>query len=177
MGTSRNPWRISRANIDGPPPAHSGISGDSTPAPCGIIGTRISGTSASAPNGIIGTSISGTSTPDPSKVSGTSAGPPCGISGTSAAPPYGGLYRPRLGNIRKFTSPNFRKSDELNADFDRKFSNDPIVPPLSTQVFGEKLPNFPNRDIYTRCRLNLATESVNLVAPQFVNHGLYAVSV
>ena len=55
------------------------------------------------PRRIIRTRIDG-NTPDTS-----------GISVTSAAPPYGGLWSPRLDNIRKSTPPIFRKYNELNA--------------------------------------------------------------
>ena len=170
-----NPQRIIRTGVDGTTPVHSGINGTSTPTPSGISGTSISGTSTPDPIGIIGTIISGTSTPDPIGIIGTSDAPPFVISETSSSPPYCGLWSPRIGNIQQSTSPNFINSDELNATVYRKFSNDPIVPPVSTQVFGDKLSNSPIRDIYTRCRLNLATESVNPVAPQLMNHGLSAV--
>ena len=74
------------------------------------------------------------------------------------------------------TSPNSIDPDEFNADVDRKLSNYPIALPIITQVFGDKLSDISRRDLYTQCRVNLATESVNPVAPQFVNHGLSAVN-
>ena len=105
-------------------------------------------------------------------ISRTSSAPPCGINGTSAAPPSSGLWSPIIGNIRQSTSPNFRNSYELNAAVDRKFSNYPIVLAVSTQVFGGELSDSSSRDINTQFMVNLATESVNSVAPQFVNCGL-----
>ena len=80
-------------------------------------------------------------------------------------------------SMAAFNSSNFCKYDELNASIDRKFSNDPISPPISTNILGDKLSNNYRRDLYTRYRLNLATESVNPVAPNILNHGLSAVNV
>ena len=102
---------------------------------------------------VIRTGIDGT-TPVPSVISGTSTPSPSGISKTNASPPSGGLWSPRTGNIRKSTSPNFRKS---NAAIDRNFSNDPIAPLVRTKVFGDKLSNSYIRYLYTRCRVKLAT--------------------
>ena len=147
-GKNRTSRRISRTGIDGTIPVHSGISRTSTPYPSDNSGTRING-------------INKNSTPDPS-----------GISGTSAAPPAGGLWSPRIGNIRKSTSPNTRNSNELKYDIDGKFSNDPIATPVLTQVFSEKLSNSFRRDLYRRYGVHLTTDPVNPVAPQFINHDL-----
>ena len=103
-------------------------------------------------------------------MSGTSAAPPCVISGTSDSPPFDGLWSHRIDNIQQSHSPNFMTSDELNASFDKEFSNDPIALSISTQVFSDKLSDSSSRYIYTRCRVNLATESVNPLALQFSNH-------
>ena len=108
-------------------------------------------------------------------MSGTSDAPPCGISETSASPNFYGLWSPRIDNIRKSTSPNFIKSDELKASVDKNFSIDPIALPIITQVFSDKLSDSSSRDLYTRCRLNLATESVNPLEIQFENHGISVV--
>ena len=86
----------------------------------------------------VNSGISGNATPDPS-----------GISVTSASLPSGGLWSSRIDNIRKSTSPNSSKSNELNAILDRNFSNYLIAPPVSTQVFGDKLSDSSSRDIYT----------------------------
>ena len=80
-----------------------------------------------------------------------------------------------IGNIQQSASPNFRNSDELNAVVDINFSNDPIVPSFRTQVFGDKISDISSRYIYMRCRLNLVAESVNPVAPQFMNNRLSVV--
>ena len=158
-GTNRTLWQNIRAGVDGNTPVLSGTS-------------DTSGTSSPDLIGISGTSISGNFTPSTSVISGTSIDPTWGISETSAIPPSGGLWSHIIGNIRQPTYLNFIMSDEFKAVIDRKLSNDPIVQPVSTQVFGAKLSNIYRRDIYTRCRLNLATDSVNLVEPQFVNNGI-----
>ena len=115
--TKRNPIRISRTGVDGTTPVHSVISVTSTPVTSGISGTR----------------IIGTSTPDPSIITGTITASPYIISGTSASPPSGGIWSPIIRNIRQSASPNVIKSDESNASIDRKFSNNPIAPPVITQ--------------------------------------------
>ena len=128
----------------------------------------------STPQRVITTGVDRT-IPVTSGISGTSTPYPSGISGTSAAPPYGGLWSPRIGNIQQSTSPDFRKPNELNNAVDRKLSNNLIVPPVSTQVFGDELSYSSSRDIYMQCRVNLATESINLMVPKFVNHGISTV--
>ena len=138
---------MSRTGVDGTTPVQSVISETSTPAPSVISGTIIDGTSS----------------------------PTCGIIGTNTSPPSSGLWILRIGNIRQSDSPNFRKSDELNADINRDFSNDPIATPIITQVLCDELSNRSIRDINSLCRTNLVTESVNPVAPQFLNHGLSTV--
>ena len=139
-GINRTPQQISKTGIGGTTPYHSGISETSTPALSDINGTIIDRNYAPT-CGIIETS---------------------GISGTSAAPPSSGLWSPRIVNIRQSTTPNFRKSNELNADISREFSNDTIVPTVITQVFYDKLSSTPSRDIYTRFRVNLSTEGKTL---------------
>ena len=122
-----------------------------------------------------GIRISGTFNPHLRGISRTSYAPQSGIIGTSAAPPSGGIWSPIIGNIRKSNSPNFIDSDELNAAVDRKFPNHQISPPVRTQLFGDELCDSYIRDINTRCKVNLTAESVNPMAPQFVNHDLSAV--
>ena len=65
----------------------------------------------------------------------------------------------------------------MNTSVDRKLSNGPIAPPVNTQVFGDKLSNSSSRDLYTRCRVNLTTDSTNPVTPQFLNRGISAVNL
>ena len=97
---------------------------------------------------------------------------PSGISVTSYAPYSGCFWNPRIGIIRQSTTPIFRKSDELNAAIDRNFSNDTIAPTSISQVFCDKIYDSSSRYPYTRCIVDLTTESVNPMAPQFVNNGI-----
>ena len=60
----------------------------------------------------------------------------------------------------------------MNAAVDRNFSNDMIVMTVRTQVSGDELSDSSSRYLYKCFRVNLTTESVNTVAPQFVNNGL-----
>ena len=149
---NRTTQQTRRTGINRTTPVHSGISEVPTPHPSDNIRTRIN-------------AISKNSTPYTS-----------GISGTSAAPPAGGIWSPGIGNIWQSTSPNIREFDELNADVDRKFSNNLIVPPVITQVFREKISGSPIRDIYARCGVNLATDHVNPMESQLLDHGLYTVN-
>ena len=119
-GTNRNRRRISRNGVDVTTPVHSGISDAYAPAPSEKSATRING-------------INGTSTPTYGII-GTSK-----FSATIADPTAGYLWSPRIGNIWQFTSPNLRKSDELNATVDGKFSNGTIASPVPTQVYDGKL--------------------------------------
>ena len=97
---------------------------------------------------------------------------PSGISGTSAAPSSGCLCNPRIKKIWQLTTPNFRKSDELNALVERSSSVGSIALPVISQVFSYQISDSSSRDLYMSFRLNLTTESVNTVVPQLVNHGL-----
>ena len=117
----------------------------------------------------------GRTTPVPIKLSGISISSISEIIGTSAAPPSGNLCIPKIVNIRQSTPQMFREPDELNAGFDRIFFNDPIATSVSAHVFGEKLSSGSNRDLHMCCRVNIATESVNLVEPIFMNHVLSAI--
>ena len=104
--------------------------------------------------------------------SGTSTSDISGIIVTSATPTSGGLWSPRIDNIRQSPPPNFRKSDELNSAVGRSFSNDLIALPIRTQVSVGELSDCYIRDLYTHCRVNLTTEFINLLEPQLVNHEL-----
>ena len=64
----------------------------------------------------------------------------------------------------------------MEASVDGKLSYNPIETPVITQVLSDKLSNSSSRDLYTHCRVNLATYPANLVAPQFVNHGFSTVN-
>ena len=49
------------------------------------------------------------------------------------------------------------------------------MPPVLTQLFSDKLSNSSTRDLYACCGVNFATDTVNSMAPQFLNHWLFAV--
>ena len=52
-----------------------------------------------------------------------------------------------------------------------------VAPPIFTEILGEKLSKSSRWDLYTRCRMNLAADPVNIPAPQFVDLGLSTFNV
>ena len=82
------------------------------------------------------------------------------------------LWNNSIGNIQKTTNPNLSKVNELNARIVRSSTNDPIAPYISSQIFGDKFSNSSSRDIYSRCCMYFAADSIQTVAPQFVTRGL-----
>ena len=64
----------------------------------------------------------------------------------------------------------------MNAVVGGKFSNDPIVSPVFTQLFSDEFSDSSIKDLYLRYVVRLTTDPVNPVAPQLVNHGLSAVN-
>ena len=63
----------------------------------------------------------------------------------------------------------------MDAAIDGNFSNNPIAPPVLTQVFSDKLSDSSSRDLYAHCGANLAPDPVNSTAPHLVTHGFYTV--
>ena len=96
---------------------------------------------------------------------------------TRTSPPSGSLWSPGIVNKRQYDSPNLWKSDELYAAADGKFTNNPIAPPVITQVLIYKLSDSFSTYLYARCGMHLATDPVNPTAPQFVTHGFSTVDV
>ena len=94
-----------------------------------------------------------------------------GICGTGASPPSGGLWGPGIVNKRQSTYPNSCKSNKLGASVDVNLSDIRLRNPVITQVFSDKLSKSYIRYIYVRCRMHLATDPINPVAPPFVTHG------
>ena len=138
---SRIPRRISRTDIDGSTPIY-------TP-----IHSGISKNSTLYPRESTGTMI------------------PIGISGTSTAPLACDLWIPEIWNKRQPASPNLRNSDKLDAAVDGNFTNNPVSPPIFTEVFCDKVSDSYIWNIYARCGMHLATDTANPVTPQFEDHG------
>ena len=70
------------------------------------------------------------------------------IFGTSDSQIYGGLWSPRIVNKWQYTSPYFNKSDGLDAVVDGNVTNNPVVPPVLTQVSSDKISDSSSRYIY-----------------------------
>ena len=99
----------------------------------------------------------------------------CGISETSSpdmiwiigatAPPCGHNVIQEIRDILQSTSPYFIKSNKLDTSINRQFANNLVAPPIFFEVIGDKLSDSSIRDLYTRCRMNLAEDPVNIPAP------------
>ena len=103
----------------------------------------------------------------------------CGISETSSldligiigatASPYGLNKIQKIWNIWKSIFLDLRHSNKLDTSIHRQFANNLVVPPIFSELIGDKLPDGSIRDIYTRCRMKVAADPVNILAPQFVD--------
>ena len=57
-----------------------------------------------------------------------------------------------------------------------KFSDDRDSTSIFRKVIGEKLSNGSGWDLYTRCRMNLTVDPVQIQTPPFVDFGLSAIN-
>ena len=79
-------------------------------------------------------------------------------------------------NIRQSTSPDLRQPNNFDTSINQKISYNLVAPPIFSGVLGDKLSNSSSRDLYTRCRMNLAEYLFNIPAPKFVDLGLSAIN-
>ena len=140
--TNRTPRQISRTGVDGSIPV-------STPIHIGMIKYSNPYSSDSNKTRILIESNDNTTAP------------PCGLN-----------VIPKINDIRQSGTPDLRDSNKLENSIDGKFTNNLVVPPIFTEVLCEKLSDSSIRYIYTRCRMNLTPDPVNIPAPQFVDLGL-----
>ena len=94
----------------------------------------------------------------------------------TTSPPYGLNASQEIGNKRKSTSQDRRNFNKLDTSIDGKFTDNLVAPPILTEVNSEKLSHSSSQDLYTLCRTNLAADTVNIPAPQFVNFGLSTIN-
>ena len=111
--------------------------------------------------------MSKSSTPASSDSSVTSI--PIGTSDTTAVPPCVLKVSLKIDNIRQSATPDFRDSNKLDAAIDGNLPNNLVAPPIFTDILSEKLSYSSRRDVYMRCWINLAADSVSISAPQFVD--------
>ena len=134
---------------------------------------------------ILHSGISKTYTPDPSVSSGPRvneiSSQTCWIrvtieiSGTNAAPTYGGLWIPSIWKNTEIHFPKIQKFQWVQCCRSWKILQCSKCTAILTKVFGDELYNSSSKDLYMSCRANLMTESINIMAPLFVNHGLSSV--
>ena len=145
--TNRNPRRIGKTGVDG------------LVASISIPITRV---------------IIKSSTPDSSDVSGTII--LIGASYNSNTPLYGINVSPNIDDVSQSATPDFRKSNKLDAANNGKFPNNLVESPVFTDILSEKLSDSSRWDIYTCYWMNLAEDPVNIPAPQFVYLGLSTIN-
>ena len=87
---------------------------------------------------------------------GTTA-PRCGLNASS-----------KIYNIQKSATIDLRKYNKFDTWVDVKFTNNLVTPPIFTEVLCDKLSDSSIRDVYTRFQVNLAVDTINIPAPQFV---------
>ena len=110
----------------------------------------------------------------------------CGISETSfpdlieiirdTDPPCSLNVKHEIGDIRQYTSLDLRNSNKLDTSIYWKFANNLVAPPIFTEIIGDKLSVSSSWDIYSRCRMDLASDPVNIPAPKFVDLGLSTIN-
>ena len=88
------------------------------------------------------------------------------------SPPPSIIWKGSIGNIRKTTTPNFKKPSELNAPVDRTLTSYYISQSPRSKILRDEFSDSSSRDIYLICRMNVTTESVQSMGPQFVSHEL-----
>ena len=162
--TNRTLQKISRTGVDRyipiTTPIHSETSKYSTPSSSDNSETRIN-------------VITVTSKPDSSDIIGTRI--PIGTSDTTTSPPCGLNVIPNIDNIWQSATPDLKTSNKLDASNYGKFPDNMVAPPIFTDVISDKLSNSSIRDLYTRCRMNLAAHPFNIPAPKFVDLGISAI--
>ena len=89
--------------------------------------------------------------------------------------PVASTWDPNIDDVRQSTIPDVRKSNKLDTSIDGKFTNNLVAPPIFTGVLSDKFSESSTRDIYTRCWMNLAVDTVNIPAPLFVNLGIFTI--
>ena len=104
--------------------------------------------------------ISENSSPDLIGIIGTTD-PPCGLNMIL-----------EIGNTRQSTSPNIRNPNKLDTSIGRQFTNNMVTPPIFTEILGDKPSDSSSQGLYTFCRMNLAEDPANILAPQFVDLSL-----
>ena len=90
----------------------------------------------------------GGSTPVISRTRAVNSGSGTSAVYTSPPPPSGCIWKGIIGNIRKATTPTFKKSSELNATIEIILTNDSIAPSVRSQIIRDELSNISSGDIY-----------------------------
>ena len=88
-----------------------------------------------------------------------------GTSCNTTASPCGLKMIPKIDDIWQSATLDLRKSNKLDAVIDEKFPDNLVAPSIFTEVMSYKLSKSYIRDLYTRCRTNLAPQFVDLGIP------------
>ena len=84
--------------------------------------------------------------------------------------------RPDIDDIQQSTTPYLINSNKLDTSIDQQFTNNLVAPPIFTEVLCDKLSESSRWDLYARVGFHLASDSVNIPAPQFVDLGLSTIN-
>ena len=107
------------------------------------------------------------STPD-SSGSGTIALASC----PSPTPPSFFICNGIIGNVGQTTTPNFIEISELQNSIDRMFSNNYNAPSMISQILYDEFSVSSGRNIYSRCRMDVASDTFQPMVPQLISHGI-----
>ena len=69
-----------------------------------------------------------------------------------------------------------RQPQKLDAAVDKKLTNDLNLMSIFSKVIGGKLSDSSNGDLYRRCRMNFADDTVHNQIPQFMYLGLLTIN-
>ena len=107
------------------------------------------------------------STPDASG-RGTSYVPRC----NSPSPPSVFICNFSIGNIGHTTTPNCRENSKFHASVDRILSIFSNEPSIGSQILRDEFYFGSVKNLYLRCRMEVAEETVQPMGPKLVSHGL-----
>ena len=90
----------------------------------------------------------------------------------STNPPFICICNGNIVNKGQTNTPKFRETSELHNYIDIRLSNDSNALSTSSQILREKLSVSSRRNLLSRCRMDVAEETVEPMGPQLFIHGV-----